>query len=281
MTDYQGMRWIKCDLQVQTPEDSRHWRDDATKLNEPRRPVVDGQPDETDIQDKAKQYLRHCHESGLEVIGVTDHNFSSKIEPRDWFLTHLVEQNRSVAQDLGKSPLVILPGFEVDLGYHVLCLFEPATRLLHLRRVSMILSKLGLPENERFRNGLPQPLRRNGRGVSLKELLEIVQGEHNGIVIAAQANQRDGIFENARFADDYGLPDLLCVELTQNPPSARHANILAGRDSAWSRKDRHSAWVMSSDAKSLAVRDDGLPGPNAIGYRYTWIKMSRPSVEEH
>ena len=279
MTICQGMRWFKCDLQVQTPEDSRHWHDEATKLREPRRPMVNGRTDESDIQEKVRQFLRRCHELELEVIGVTDHNFSSKIEPRDWFLTHLVEQNRSVARDLGKLPLVILPGFEVDIGYHVLCLFEPATKQLHLRRVSMILSKLGLPENERFRNGLPQPLRRNGRDVCLKELLEIVQDEHRGIVIAAHADQRDGILENARFVNDYGLPSLLCVELTQNPPAARHANILAGRDPAWSRKDRHPAWVMSSDAKSLAVGDGGLPAPNAIGYRYSWIKISKPSVE--
>jgi len=279
MTTYQGMRWLKCDLQVQTPEDSRHWQDEATRLLDPRRPMVNGQPDESDIQEKARKFLRRCQEVGLEVIGVTDHNFSSRIEPRDWFLTHCVEQNRSVSRALGKPPLVILPGFEVDIGYHVLCLFAPATKLLHLRRVSMILSKLGLPENERFREGLPRPLRMNDRDVCLKDLLEVVQQKHRGIVIAAHADQRDGIFENARFASDYGLPGLLCVELTQNPPAARHANILVGKDSAWSRKGRHPAWVMSSDAKSLAVSDDGLPVPNAIGYRYTWVKMSMPSVE--
>lgn len=279
MTTYQGMRWYKCDLQVQTPDDSRNWQDDATKLREPRRPMVNGMPDETDIQDKARKFLRRCHDLGLEMIGVTDHNFSAKSEPRDWFLTHLVEQNKSVARDLGKPRLVILPGFEVDIGYHVLCLFGPATRLSHVTEVNTILSKLGLRESERFDRGMPRQLRFNDRVVSLRTLLDVVQGEHEGIVIAAHADQNDGILSDARFADDYRLLDLRCVEFTQNPPAARHDNILMGNDPVWVREKRAPAWVMSSDAKSLAVGADGLPLPNALGYRYTWVEMSKPSVE--
>jgi hypothetical protein len=36
MTVYQGMRWLKCDLQVQTPEDAQHWADPDMRLGEPR-----------------------------------------------------------------------------------------------------------------------------------------------------------------------------------------------------------------------------------------------------
>lgn len=279
MTSYEGIHWSKCDLQVQTPEDARNWQDDDTKLLEPRRPVHDGVPDESDIQGKARRFLGRCHELGLEVIGVADHNFSPKTDPRDWFLTHLVEQNKAVARDLERAPLVILPGFEIDIGYHVLCLFDPASKQSHVRRISMILSKLGLPENERFERGAPKPLRFNDQDVSLKTVLEVVQKKHGGMVIAAHADQNDGIFENSRFAEDYRLSNLLCVELTQNPPAARHANILTGGDPMWSRDDRPPAWIMSSDAKSLRSGPDDNPLPNALGYRYTWIKMSRPSVE--
>ena len=140
MSDYQGMRWFKCDLQVQTPEDSKNWQDEDLRLGEPRRPSVSGAADEAGIQEKARRFLLRGHEFGLEAIAVTDHNFSSKTEPRDWFLTHLVEQNRSVSSDLGRSPLTIFPGFEVDIGYHVLCLFAPARKLSHIQRVCMILS---------------------------------------------------------------------------------------------------------------------------------------------
>lgn len=278
MADYQGMRWFKCDLQIQTPEDSRHWNDEELRLGDPRRPLVNGTPDESAIQEKARIFLRCCHDFNLEVIGITDHNFSDKADPRDWFITYLIEQNRAVAQELNRLPLYILPGFEVDIGFHVLCLFRPAKKQNHLWRVSQILTKLGLPENQRFRNACPEPLRYSSAMVSLKQLLDIVQKEHEGIVIAAHADQNKGIFSNPQYIGDYQLPDLLAVELTSNPPQANHAEILNGKNSQWSRRERQPAWIMSSDAKSLRRDKDGNPTANAIGYRYTWIKMSEPSI---
>ena len=132
MSKYEGMRWVKCDFQVQTPEDAAHWADADTRLPEPRRPLIDQQPgpnglprpriaSEAPIQAIARSFLERCHELGLEMVGITDHNFSQQKEPRDWFLTHLVEQNKSVAKTLGRAPIAIFPGFEVDIGYHVLC----------------------------------------------------------------------------------------------------------------------------------------------------------------
>jgi hypothetical protein len=99
MAGYEGMRWFKCDFQVQTPEDNTHWADNDTRLGDPRRRMVAAMPDangkvgpnipdESKIQEAARIYLRRCHALDLEVIGVTDHNFSQKTEPRDWFLTH-------------------------------------------------------------------------------------------------------------------------------------------------------------------------------------------------
>lgn len=290
MNDYQGMRWFKCDFQVQTPEDGINWSDADTRLSDPRRPLVPPQPDsngnvgpnvpdESRIQEVARIYLRRCHSLELEVIGVTDHNFSQKTEPRDWFLTHLVEQNKSVARELNRRPLYILPGFEVDIGYHVLCLFNPAKQLSHVRRINMLLTKLGLIENQRFRSGLPEPLRSAGESVSLKKLLEVIQNEHGGIVIAAHADQNDGIMSQPRNMADYQLMNLMAVEVTANPPSPRFLDILEGRNTHWSRSERQPAYVMSSDAKSLKTDASGNPLTNSLGYRHTWLKMSNPSVE--
>lgn len=290
MADYEGMRWFKCDFQVQTPEDATHWGDADTRLPEPRRAMVvpapdangvvgPGKPDEDRLQEIARAYLRRCHEVGLELIGVTDHNFSQKTDPRDWFLTHLVEQNKSVARDLGRQPLHILPGFEVDIGYHVLCLFEPAKKASHVWRVNRLLCKLGLDENERFRQGRPMPLRRNNATVSLKELIELVQEQHKGIVIAAHADQNDGLLGDPRHIEDYKNKKLLALEVTANPPAQRVLDVVEGRDRAWARPDCHPAYVMSSDAKSLKTDDQGQPVANSLGYRHTWLKMSKPSIE--
>ena len=35
--NYKGMRWLKCDFQVQTPEDNAHWADDDLRLGETRK----------------------------------------------------------------------------------------------------------------------------------------------------------------------------------------------------------------------------------------------------
>lgn len=271
---YQGMKWLKSDLQVQTPEDAKHWLDKNLQLGNPRRP----KGDENDIQEKARKFLYRCHELELELIGLTDHNFSEKKDPRDWFSVHLLEQNKSVAKELGRKPLVLLPGFEVDIGYHVLCLFAPAKKQSCFEKCNSVLTGLGLQEDKRFLSGKPQELRRNGQMLSLKVLLETVQGEHGGIVIAAHSDSDDGIIDKGN-KEDFKNESLFCVEITQNPPSAKIDSILKGSDTNWRRENKQPAAVMSSDAKSIQTDSDGYPIPNSLGYRHTWIKMSKPSIE--
>lgn len=290
--NYQGMRWLKCDLQVQTPEDSAHWTDEDLRLENPRRKKLKEKvTDETgqdiertkfcekDIQEKAKTFLKRCHELKLDVVGITDHNFSQKKDARDWFLTHLVEQNNGVAKEAGRSPLVIFPGFEVDIGYHVLCLFPPAKKQKQLEECNRYLTKLGLSESERFSSGTPNLLRQDGQNISLKTLISLVQGEMGGIVIAAHSDQARGMLEQSIYREDFKNPDLYCVEVTQNPPSQRYLNILEGKDPNWKREGFYPAYIMSSDAKSLKTDTDGNPDSNSLGYRHTWIKMSNPSIE--
>ncbi len=256
MSTYTGMRWFKCDLHVHTP--------------------VDG---DNDPQEKARQFLNRCHDVGLHVIGVTDHNFSVKRDPKDWFLTRLVEQNRQVANARGVAPLTIFPGFEVDIDYHVLCLFKPVAKSAALAGINDTLIKLGLDESQRFASGRYAPLRYNDAKVPLKRLLEIVQKKHGGLVIAAHADRKDGMLSDAAHKEDYALQDLYCVELTQKPPVHRYKDILDGNNPDWRRERFHPAWIMSSDAKFLVMDPDGNPVANSLGYRHTWIKMSKPSIE--
>src|SRR3546814_9776504 len=103
--------------------------------------------------------------------------------------------------------------------------------------LNRVLCKLGLDENERFRQGRPMPLRRNGANVSLKELIELVQDEHKGIVIAAHADQNDGLLSDARHMDDYKNQKLWALEVTANPPAKRILDIIQGSDKAWARSD--------------------------------------------
>ena len=264
MAEYEGARFWKSDLQVQTPEDGRRWQGDGS-LQHPRT--------EADLQEKARQFLERCHEVELEVIGVTDHNFSSHDAERDWFLTHLVQQNRSTAERLARPPLVIFPGFELDIGFHVLCLFDPATPL---RDVSACLTTLGLPPGSRYSAGTPQVCRFEGRPVSFDTVLQVVQGEQGGLVIAPHAFSRKGIAEAARDAAEYRDDRLLAIEGPQFPlPEGRARDIWQGMP-GWERR-RRPAVIVSSDSRRL--RASPADETHYVGYRHTWIKMSRPSIE--
>ncbi|MDM8351018.1 AAA family ATPase [Pseudomonas sp. sp1636] len=278
MDQYQGMRWFKADFQVQTPEDSKHWSDTDLRLGNPRRTKAEGVFDESEISSKAQAFLKRCHELELQIVGITDHNFSGQTDPRDWFLTHLIEQNKSIAAELGREMIHILPGFEVDIGYHVLCLFEPAKKSSELERVNKVLIQLGLPESQRFERGLPTPLRRDDSPISLAKLLKIVQDDNNGIVIAAHADQEDGLLQRPSNRPDYQLPGLLAVEVTQYPLGQKISDILTGKNRDWARPGKQPAYVQSSDAKSLKVDEHDNPKPNSLGYRHTWVKCSRPSI---
>ena len=64
ISGYKGMRWLKCDLQMQTPADARHWAGDR---------LIAGQEAVA-----AKAFAEACYEKRLDVVGITDHKFLSK-----------------------------------------------------------------------------------------------------------------------------------------------------------------------------------------------------------
>ncbi|MCU0286684.1 MAG: AAA family ATPase, partial [Acidobacteria bacterium] len=272
--NYQGMRWYKCDLHVHTPEDANHWQDSSLRLKNPRI--------ENDLQEQARLFLKQCYQLGLECIAVTDHNFSSETDERKWFLTHLIEQNNTVAKEIDKSPLIIFPGFELDIRYHVLCLFEPVKKGKDLQSLSEILTTMNLPAKNRFINGKPQQFRKDGGCWSLRELLGKVQNKSGGIVIAAHAFSNDGICNDPTNIPDYiNNPDLYAVEVSKWPLEGKMRDILEGSNAEWKRPIPHRppAYIRSSDAKKLKNSVDTGKEANVLGNRFTWIKMSRPSIE--
>lgn len=280
MSEYQGMRWFKSDLHMHTPEDAAHWdKNDSIRLASPRRIKNNGNYIESDIQEKARQFLRQCHAHELDVIAVTDHNFSALPDPRDWFLTHLIEQNDTESANCGRSPLWIFPGFEIDIGFHLICLFDPINKTKHLEKINNVLTTLGMSYDKRVVNGKMSPLRHDGQYVSLRTVIEKIQNESGGMVVAAHAFAKDGIANETRNTEDYRNEDLLCVEVPKYPLEGRVKEIIEGTNIHWRRPNRQPAYIRSSDAKSIQTSIDGSPKENSIGFRHTWIKMSLPSIE--
>ncbi len=269
-TAYQGMRWFKCDLHVHTPEDGRHWTDPTLRLPSPRN--------EQDLQEKARFFLQRCHDLSLECIAVVDHNFSTECNPRLWYLTHLIEQNKTVAEQKKQSPLIIFPGFELDIRYHVLCLFAPVKNGNQLQALSDTLTVMDIPASQRCCDAVFQQPKHHGQCWSLREVLDKVQNDHGGIVIAAHAFSNDGICNDTANSRDFVENwDLYAVEVNTWPPHEKAKLILEGSNDTWRRIKPHHlpAALCGSDCKSL----EDASGANNLGCRFSWIKMSSPSIE--
>lgn len=260
---YRGARFYKCDLQMQTPADAPRWSGPET-LEDP--------------QATANAFIRRCHELGLEVIGITDHNFASKD-----FIPHLRNAIGRLERETGDH-ITLLPGFEIEAnvgrGCHVLALFPED---YDLGAIDHVVTECGIPP-PRFVGGTPTSSR-----LTLQEIIRVVQvrSDHGlrGLVVCPHSQAEAGIFDTERIADwlqqaEFVNPDLLCIEVPK-PPSEMSPNwqklLAAGEDCepAWRRR-RPIACIRSSDAKAL-LPDDGAA--NFIGFRHTWIKMSQPGIE--
>ncbi|TBC98932.1 TrlF family AAA-like ATPase [Rhizobium ruizarguesonis] len=261
---YRGARFFKCDLQMQTPFDGGHWV--GEKHDNPEA--------------AAEAYIRRCYQEELEVIALTEHNFVSKD-----YIPVFQQKAKALSKQFGYE-LVIFPGFEftanVGKGIHVLAIFEPEADLV---QVDHILTECGVPHPRQTSSGQHQPSTK-----SLTDIISIVQastekGGKRGLVILPHIQSNSGIFDGDKTADwlqqkEFTNPELLAVEVPKSPGRMSKAfqTLLSNADAChpdWKRT-RSVCCVMSSDAKALAANDKT---GNAIGSKYTWIKMSTPSIE--
>ncbi|XOF34893.1 MAG: TrlF family AAA-like ATPase [Candidatus Electrothrix sp. YB6] len=264
--EYKGMRWLKCDLHMHTAGDSNHWHGDS---------IILGQEADT-----ARKFVAACCKTGLNVVAITDHNFLSKD-----FLPHL-QTAFSELERQKNHKISLFPGFEfeaagVGRGVHVLSLFKPDS---DFSQIQSILTECGISYPGLDQNGILCK-----SDLNLKEILQIVQEKHNGIVILPHSLSDDGIFDNTSTRewlqqDQFTNPHLLAVEVPKpvcQMSKAFQKLFRSGDDclQGWKRI-RPIATLMSSDNKKLTDQgEDKKPTPNSIGFRYSWIKMSDPSIE--
>ncbi len=261
---YRGARFFKCDLQMQTPFDGGHWVGEKHGSAEAA----------------AEAYIRRCYEEELEVIALTEHNFVSKRH-----IPMFQQKAKELSKEFGYE-LVIFPGFEftanVGKGIHVLAIFEPGSDLEH---IDHILTECGVPIPRQTGSGQHQPSTK-----SLTEIISVVQaatekGGKRGLIILPHIQSNSGIFDGEKTADwlqqkEFTNPELLAVEVPKSPSRMSNAfqTLLSNSDAChpdWKRT-RAVCCVMSSDAKALVTNEKTQ---NAIGSKFTWIKMSTPSIE--
>jgi energy-coupling factor transporter ATP-binding protein EcfA2 len=262
--EYRGARFYKCDLQMQTPFDAGHWV---------------GEKHDND-EDAAEAYIRACYQAELEVIAITEHNFVSNAQ-----LPLLQEKAKELSQEFGYE-LVIFPGFEftanVGKGVHVLAIFDPCS---DIQQIDHILTACGVPHPRKNAAGQHAPSDK-----SLEDIIRIVQattdkGVKRGLAILPHIQSNSGMFDDDKIADwlqqkEFINPELLAVEVPKSPSRMNKAfqRLFGNGDDChvgWKRT-RSICCVMSSDAKALVANERT---PNGIGSKYTWIKMTTPSIE--
>ena len=232
-----GARFLKADLQVHTPLDPQF---------EPRQ-TSDSAADRADI---ARKYLEAARDRGIELVGITEHNDVS------W-----IDELRHAARGVG---IYLLPGFEVESseGIHVLCLFDPETKVVDLEDT---LARLELTKEKRTRQKRLE-LRADR---DFPKLVTFIQEDCGGVCIAAHMDSDKGLLSfgtgGAR-ADRWKVGALLAGQISR-PAEELHAGtrrIVDNDDPAY-RRDRHLACLLTSDARSIAD----------IGTKATWIKLDR------
>ncbi len=253
---------------MHTPMDGQNWLGEKLEKHD----------DVDKIKESAYQYAHACYEVELDVVGITGHNFLNKD-----YLQYLYESFDKIKRQYGHK-ITLFPGFEfaanVGKGAHVICLFEPKTPE---DNISSALTECGISYPPKDSGGVLKRSKKN-----LEEIINIVQTKYNGIVIVPHIFT-DGLFDNENInewlqQDEYKNDDLLAAEVPKKVKemSKGFQNLFANNGkciAAWKRK-RPLGLLMSSDCKMLNEKDDdGNPKSNSIGYRYTWIKMSSPSIE--
>lgn len=262
---YKGMKWYKCDLQMQTPGDYLNWlKSDNAYLKKSHTTE--------ELINSVDLYLKKCYDEELEIIAITDHNFIGKS-----YLEKLIERNSIIAKQYNRNKIIIFPGFEVEInegkGVHLLCIFNPDKSL---NDIDGIVSSLGLIESQRIKEQSIVPINKN-----FSEVNAIIS-KNEGIIIAAHPMSESG-FLNDKFLTEhfqkemYIDKNLLAMEIPK--PLKELSNgwqdlLTISKDCAkeWRRKNQ-IATIMSSDCYSLDNNQKGF-----IGKRFTWIKLHEKNI---
>jgi hypothetical protein len=261
--DNDKMKWCRVDLHLHTPG-SRDYQ-------EPGIHYLD--------------ILRKAEQCGLDIVAFTDHNTVAGIralrkEVEDLMLLEQLERIRpEEKQRLHEfrrlsEKILLLPGFELTatLGFHILGIFPPETRL---RELDHILLTLRVPA-DRLDEGSTEV----GATVDVLTAYRIIN-EAGGLAIAAHVNSSHGV---AMQGFDFGGqtkiaytqdPFLHALEVTDLESKRRNstANFFNGSKPEYPRR-MHC--IQSSDAHRIS-RDPNDRNRLGVGDRVTEVYLAEPT----
>ncbi|MCB1768177.1 MAG: histidinol phosphatase [Candidatus Competibacteraceae bacterium] len=235
-----GSKWWKFDFHTHTPESNDY-----------------GQGDESFKSIQPEEWLQKAMESGLDCVVVTDHNSGGWIDG-------LKAKNKEL-RDRDTKPgwyreLIIFPGVEITVAnsssrVHLLAVFDPS---YDSQKVTGVLGACGIISEY----GDPNKSTTTGFVDTVKKIINIEAG---GIAISAHIDGKQGLLE--------GIASLsLELEKSLKAVSAAEFCDLHKFDNAEPTLKKavdRLAKVAGSDAHK----------PDDIGRYFSWLKMSRPSIE--
>jgi predicted ATPase/histidinol phosphatase-like PHP family hydrolase len=237
--DFPGSRWWKFDFHTHTPSSNDYGRGDESLKN------ID-----------ASDWLRSAMEAGLDCVVITDHNTGEGI---DWLKNAYEYYRIPENQPDWLRELTLFPGVEITVAesssrVHLLAVFDPGC---DSQKVTAVLGACGITEghgDDKFTStttGFIDTVRkiRKSKGIAIPAHVDGKQGllqEVNSLTPELAKSLKE-VFA-AEFCDRYRFDD------------AEHALRKAVN---------RLAKVAGSDAHT----------PDEIGKYYTWVKMTRPSIE--
>lgn len=240
---YPGSRWWKFDFHNHTPASS------------------DYNPNEKDIS--PRDWLLAYMRAEIDCVVVTDHNCSDWIEKLKVALEEL-----SSEQPLDKDyrKLTIFPGLEITTTEctHILAIFDPKTEKAWIDGIlcgQFKISNQAVPNAERI------------IGKGLEDVVKIIQ-DFGGLAISAHTEKSKGILEhsivNGKIKFNHSSRTLNPTISMLNAIECHNINnAIYTTPNSFSDILEAKIMVSGSDAHNT----------QSIGNRYTWVRMSVPTIE--
>jgi ABC-type lipoprotein export system ATPase subunit/histidinol phosphatase-like PHP family hydrolase len=237
--NFPGSKWLKFDFHTHTPKSNHYGCGDESLEN--MEPEV---------------WLRNAMAAELDCVVVTDHNSA------DWI--DLLQAKNQEFRDHDPKPewyreLTIFPGAEITVAnssnrVHLLAVFDPSC---DSRKVTSVLGSCGIT------SGFGDDLNTSTTTGFVETVRKIT--EANGIAIPAHIDGSKGLLENITALTpelEKSLKEIIAAEFCD-------LHKFDNADPSLKKAIDCLAKVAGSDAHK----------PDDIGKHFSWLKMSRPSIE--
>lgn len=302
-----GARWLRCDLHVHTPFDGEK------KFGENLKAAIEafGKADPTQLLSIAQRFIDACRAAaggaGIDLVALTDHNSIEGYKRLKPLFESIVQSLR----DRGESVPVILPGVEFSVGgerpLHILVIFQRDTPV---NEIEFCIQHVFTPRNPFDPDtGTPQATG-HSVGEFLKKLDEYCRpatgdrrlsfvvipahvdgdnglGKELGVYVPTEP--APGIWEEMRgHLREWAVQRLEWHGFQTKRPFHQLPEALRNLLCRWLADRRHLDWDALTPSEKERIRHNPhwplleASDPHryeAIGARYTWLKMEDPDVE--